>query len=61
MSMAPAAIPLIKNALQSIDATRLQSLMSEAMKRVTADEVEALIASELPQYAPIVQSSDSPN
>lgn len=61
MSMAPAAIPLIKNALQSIDATRLQSLMSEAMKRVTADEVEALLASELPQHAPFIQSSDSPN
>ncbi len=62
LSMAPAAIPLVKNALRSVDATRLQGLMSEAMKRVTADEVEALLARELPQHAPlVVQASDSKN
>jgi phosphotransferase system enzyme I (PtsI) len=52
LSMAPAAIPLVKHAVRSIEAVRADSLMKEALKLTTSAEVEELLARELPRRAP---------
>src|SRR6185436_1097504 len=52
LSLVPAAIPLIKNAIRAIDESRVRDLMSEALKLFTASEVEELLARELPRQAP---------
>ncbi|HXG67211.1 MAG TPA: phosphoenolpyruvate--protein phosphotransferase [Blastocatellia bacterium] len=52
LSLTPASIPLVKNAIRSVDLTRISALMSEAMKLVRASEVEELLARELPRQAP---------
>ena len=52
LSLVPAAIPLIKNAIRAVEEARVRGLMSEAMKLVTASEVEELLARELPRQAP---------
>ena len=52
LSLVPAAIPLIKNAIRSVEEARVRGLMSEAMKLATASEVEELLARELPRQAP---------
>ena len=52
LSLVPASIPLVKNAIRSIDLERVRSLMREAMKLTSASEVEELLARELPRQAP---------
>lgn len=52
MSLTPAAIPLIKNAVRAVEESRVRELMTEALKLVTASEVEELLARELPLQAP---------
>lgn len=52
LSMVPASIPLIKNALTSIEVARVRSLMNEAIKLASANEVTELLAQELPRQAP---------
>jgi phosphoenolpyruvate-protein phosphotransferase (PTS system enzyme I) len=52
LSMVPASIPLIKNALTSIEVARVRSLMNEAIKLASANEVAELLAQELPRQAP---------
>ncbi|HKG22772.1 MAG TPA: phosphoenolpyruvate--protein phosphotransferase [Blastocatellia bacterium] len=52
LSLTPASIPLVKNAIRSIDLGQVRSLMSDAMKLASADEVESLLARELPRQAP---------
>ncbi len=52
LSLAPAAIPIIKNAIRSISIEKARPLMSQAMKLASAAEVEALLARELPAQAP---------
>ncbi|HLG13946.1 MAG TPA: phosphoenolpyruvate--protein phosphotransferase [Blastocatellia bacterium] len=52
LSLVPAAIPLVKNAIRSIEMARVRSLMSEAMKLASSKEVEELLASEMPRQAP---------
>jgi phosphotransferase system enzyme I (PtsI) len=52
LSMVPASIPLIKNALSSIEAGRVRSLMNDAIKLASANEVEELLAKELARQAP---------
>jgi phosphoenolpyruvate-protein phosphotransferase (PTS system enzyme I) len=52
LSLVPASIPLVKNAIRSIELERVRSLMREAMKLTSASEVEELLARELPLQAP---------
>jgi phosphotransferase system enzyme I (PtsI) len=52
LSMVPASIPLIKNALAAIDIGRARALMNEAIKLTSAGEVAELLARELPRQAP---------
>jgi phosphotransferase system enzyme I (PtsI) len=51
MSMTPAAIPLVKRAICSVELARVRSLMSEAMNFTSASEVEELLARELRPHA----------
>ena len=52
LSLVPGSIPLVKNAIRSIEFDRVRSLMKEAMKLKSSDEVEELLTRELPQQAP---------
>jgi phosphotransferase system enzyme I (PtsI) len=52
LSLVPGSIPLVKNAIRSIEYDRVKSLMKEAMKLKSSAEVEELLARELPQQAP---------
>jgi phosphotransferase system enzyme I (PtsI) len=52
LSLVPGSIPLVKNAVRSIELERVQSLMKEAMKLASSAEVEELLARELPRQAP---------
>lgn len=52
MSLVPASIPLVKNAVRSIELERVRALMKDAMKLASAAEVEELLARELPLQAP---------
>ncbi|MCI0487264.1 MAG: phosphoenolpyruvate--protein phosphotransferase [Blastocatellia bacterium] len=52
LSLAPASIPLIKNAVRSIELARVRSLIKDAMKLASAAEVEEMLARELPRQAP---------
>jgi phosphoenolpyruvate-protein phosphotransferase (PTS system enzyme I) len=52
LSLVPASIPLIKNAIRSIEEASVRSLMDEAMTLVSASEVEDLLMQELPLQAP---------
>jgi phosphoenolpyruvate-protein phosphotransferase (PTS system enzyme I) len=52
MSLVPASIPLIKNAIRSIEEASVRTLMSEAMNLVSASEVEELLMQELQLQAP---------
>jgi phosphotransferase system enzyme I (PtsI) len=53
LSLVPASIPLVKNAVRSIELQRVQSLMKDAMKLASSVEVEELLARELPRQAPL--------
>ncbi len=52
LSLAPGSIPLIKNAIRSIELKRVQTLISEAMKLPSMSEVKELLGRELPRQAP---------
>jgi phosphotransferase system enzyme I (PtsI) len=52
LSLLPASIPLVKNAVRAVSAERTKTLMKEAMKLATSAEVEQLLARELPRQAP---------
>ena len=52
LSLVPGSIPLVKNAVRSVELERVRSLMKEAMKLTSSTEVEELLASELPRQAP---------
>ncbi|MEK6300937.1 MAG: phosphoenolpyruvate--protein phosphotransferase [Acidobacteriota bacterium] len=52
LSLVPASIPLVKNAIRSVELERVRSMMQEAMKLPSASEVEELLARELPRQAP---------
>jgi phosphotransferase system enzyme I (PtsI) len=52
LSLVPASIPLVKNAIRSVHLARVKALMKEAMKLTSADEVEQLLAHKLPRQAP---------
>jgi phosphotransferase system enzyme I (PtsI) len=52
LSLVPGSIPLVKNAIRSVELERVRSLMKDAMKLTTTREVEELLASELPRQAP---------
>lgn len=52
LSLVPGSIPLVKNAIRSVEFHRVRSLMKEAMKLTSSTEVEELLARELPQQAP---------
>jgi phosphotransferase system enzyme I (PtsI) len=47
LSMAPAAIPLVKHAIRSVDLDRVTALMKHALKLATAAEVEELLTHDL--------------
>lgn len=52
LSLVPASIPLVKNAIRSVELERVASLMKEAMKLTSSAEVEDLLQRELPRQAP---------
>jgi phosphotransferase system enzyme I (PtsI) len=52
LSLAPGSIPLVKNAVRSIEAEGVSEMMTEALKLASAAEVEELLARELPRQAP---------
>jgi phosphotransferase system enzyme I (PtsI) len=52
LSLVPGSIPLVKNAIRSVELERVRSLMKEAMRLTSSAEVEALLARELPRQAP---------
>ena len=52
LSLVPGSIPLVKNAIRSVEFDRVRSLMKEAIKLTSSTEVEELLARELPQQAP---------
>ena len=52
LSLVPGSIPLVKNAIRSIELERVQSLMEDAMRLTSSTEVEELLANELPRQAP---------
>jgi phosphotransferase system enzyme I (PtsI) len=52
LSLVPGSIPLVKNAIRSVEFDRVRSLMKEAMKLTSSTEVEDLLARELPHQAP---------
>ena len=52
LSIAPASIPLVKNAIRSVELERVRELMKDAMRLTSSNEVEDLLARELPRQAP---------
>lgn len=52
LSLVPASIPLVKNAIRSVELDRVRRLMKEAMKLTSSAEVEQLLERELPRQAP---------
>jgi phosphotransferase system enzyme I (PtsI) len=52
LSLLPASIPLVKNAVRAVSAERITALMKEALKLATSAEVEQLLVRELPRQAP---------
>ena len=57
LSLVPASIPLVKNAVRSIELERVRALMKDAMKLASSAEVEQLLARELPRQAPLFFAS----
>jgi phosphotransferase system enzyme I (PtsI) len=57
LSLVPASIPLVKDAVRAVSCERIKTLMKEAMKLTTSAEVEQLLARELPRQAPQVFSA----
>jgi phosphotransferase system enzyme I (PtsI) len=52
LSLVPASIPLVKDAVRAVSCERITTLMKEAMKLTTSAEVEQLLVRELPRQAP---------
>jgi phosphoenolpyruvate-protein phosphotransferase (PTS system enzyme I) len=52
LSLVPGSIPLVKNAIRSVELERVRSLMKDAMRLTSSAEVEALLGRELPRQAP---------
>jgi len=52
LSLVPGSIPLVKNAIRSVELQRVRSLMKDAMRLTSSKEVEELLAQELPRQAP---------
>jgi phosphotransferase system enzyme I (PtsI) len=52
LSLVPTSIPLIKNAIRSIDTSHVESLLDEAVKLASADAVSELLSRKLPSEAP---------
>ncbi|HJQ68787.1 MAG TPA: phosphoenolpyruvate--protein phosphotransferase [Blastocatellia bacterium] len=60
LSLVPASIPLIKNAIRSVELARVRALMSDAMKLTSWVEVKELLGRELPRQAPRFFAAWSP-
>ncbi len=60
LSMVPASIPLIKNAIRSVELDRVRALMSDAVKLSSWIEVKELLTRELPRQAPRFFAAWSP-
>jgi phosphotransferase system enzyme I (PtsI) len=60
LSLVPASIPLIKNAIRSVELDRVRHLMTDAMKLTSWVEVKELLARELPRLAPRFFAAWSP-
>ena len=60
LSLVPASIPLIKNAIRSVELHRARDLMDEAMKLTSWIEVKELLKRELPRHAPQFFAAWSP-
>jgi phosphotransferase system enzyme I (PtsI) len=52
LSLLPGSIPLVKNAIRSVELERVRSLMKDAMRLASSIEVDELLTSELPRQAP---------
>jgi phosphotransferase system enzyme I (PtsI) len=52
LSLLPASIPLVKNAVRAVSLERITALMKSALKLATSAEVEQLLVRELPLQAP---------
>ncbi|HEY3138756.1 MAG TPA: phosphoenolpyruvate--protein phosphotransferase [Blastocatellia bacterium] len=51
LSLVPGSVPLVKNAIRSIELDHARALMKEALKLTSASEVEEMLARELPRQA----------
>ncbi len=60
LSLVPASIPLIKNAIRSVELKRVRALMTDAMKLTSWVEVKELLTRELPRQAPRFFAAWSP-
>ena len=60
LSLVPSAIPLVKNAVRSIDLARVASLVHEATKLSSSEEVEQLLGQQLPLQAPRLAAALAP-
>ena len=60
LSLVPASIPLIKNAIRSIELDRVRALMADAVKLASWVEVKELLTRELPRQAPRFFAAWSP-
>jgi phosphotransferase system enzyme I (PtsI) len=60
LSLVPSAIPLVKNAIRSIDLARVSALVREASKLSSPEDVEQLLGRQLPLQAPRLAASLSP-
>jgi phosphotransferase system enzyme I (PtsI) len=60
LSLVPASIPLIKNAIRSVELDRARALMAEAVKLASWVEVKELLTRELPRQAPRFFAAWSP-
>ena len=60
LSMVPASIPLIKNAIRSVELDRVRALMADAVKLASWVEVRELLTRELPRQAPRFFAAWSP-
>jgi phosphotransferase system enzyme I (PtsI) len=52
LSLVPASIPLIKSAIRSVELNRVRTLLGEAMKLASSEDVEQLLSGELARQAP---------
>jgi len=60
LSLVPSAIPLVKNAIRSIDLGRVASLVYEATRLGSSEDVERLLGQQLPLQAPRLAAALAP-